>query len=268
MTKEDSCKTKYPVFLVHGTGSRDSKHRSCWGRIPEALKSQGAEIYFGNQDAWGSIENNAVIVKENIEAVLSETNCGKVNIIGISKGGLESRYMIHKLGMADKIASLTTISTPHYGSNTMDFLCRRMKYLMMFLGFFINRLYKWRGDKNPDFFATCMHFTIAGSEKFNREIPDSDKVYYQSYASAMKKPYSDMLLFIPHLFVRLFDGEGDGIVSIDSAKWGEFKGVITGKGVRGMSHSDLRDLRKRDGIGTDIRGVYVDIVSELKDRGF
>lgn len=262
-----SCKTKYPIVLLHGTGSRDHKQRGCWGRIPKALENYGAEVYFGNQDAWGTIENNAIVVKENINAVLSETNCGKVNIIAISKGGLEARYMIFKLGMGDKVASLTTISTPHYGSKTMDFLCKRLKYPMKLAAVFVNQVYRYLGDESPDFYGTCNQFTTAHIKRFNHEILDSNKIYYQSYASLMKKPYSDILLFFPHLVVKWFDGECDGIVSVDSAKWGEFKGVITGEGIRGISHSDLRDLRKRDGSGTDIRGVFVRIVRELKEKG-
>ena len=38
--------------------------------------------------------------------------CEKVNIIAHSKGGLDSRYMITHLGLADKVASLTTVATP------------------------------------------------------------------------------------------------------------------------------------------------------------
>ena len=263
-----SCKTKYPIILVHGTGSRDREHLSCWGRIPEALKSQGAEVYFSYQDAWGTIEENALVVKESINSVLNKTNYDKVNIIALSKGGLEARYMISKLDMGDKVASLTTVATPHYGSKTMDFFCRTQKHSLKLTAIFINRFYQWLGDKNPDFYHTCQQFTTTHCEQFNRETLDSDHVYYQSYASAMKKSYSDMILFVPHSVVKWFDGECDGIVSIDSAKWGEFKGIITGKGIRGISHSDLRDLRRRDGFGIDIRGIYIDIVRDLKEKGF
>ena len=247
-----SCKTKYPIVLLHGTGSRDKDHASCWGRIPKALESQGAEVYFGNQDAWGTIEENAITVKESINAVLATTGCGKVNIIALSKGGLEARYMIHKLDMAEKVASLTTVSTPHYGSKTMDFLCNNLKCLMKFAAIFANWFYIWLGDKKPDFYSACCQLTTTRCERFNLEILNSDQVYYQSYASLMTKLYSDMLLFLPHLTVKWFDGECDGIVSVNSAKWGEFKGVIKGEGVRGVSHCDLRDLRRKDGSGTDI----------------
>ena len=262
------CKTKYPIVLLHGTASRDRERRSCWGRIPKALESHGAKVYFGNQDAWGTVEENAMTVKKSINAVLDATGCGKVNIIALSKGGLEARYMISKLDMEEKVASLTTVSTPHHGSKTMDFLCKYLKYPMKFAAVFVNGFYLWLGDKKPDFYHACCQLTTNRCEQFNLEILDSSRVYYQSYVSLMAKSYSDMLIFFPYLVVKRFDGEGDGIVSVDSAKWGEFKGIITGEGVRGISHCDLRDLRRRDGSGTDIRGVYVNIVNDLKKREF
>ena len=260
------CKTKYPIFFVHGTGSRDRKKSSCWGRIPKALEEQGAKVYFGGQDALGSIEENAKAIKDSINACLPDNE--KVNIIALSKGGLEARYMIHKLGMEDRVASLTTVSTPHYGSKSMDVLCKFLKHPLKLIAFFVNIVYRLQGDVKPNFNCVCCQLTTSALLCFNEEVLDSKQVYYQSYASVMKKSYSDMLLFVPHLFVKFFEGECDGIVSVDSAKWGEFKGVITGDGIRGMSHADLRDIRKRDGVGTDIRRVYVDIVKDLKARGF
>ena len=47
-----NCKTKYPVFLIHGMGFRDGKI-VYWGRIPHMLRKWGADVYFGYQDANG-----------------------------------------------------------------------------------------------------------------------------------------------------------------------------------------------------------------------
>lgn len=263
-----SCKTKYPIMLVHGTGSRDDKRLNCWGSIPRALERAGADVFYSNQDAWGTIEANAETVKQSALSVLAKTGSGKVNMIALSKGGLEARYMIRKLGMEENVASLTTISTPHYGSKTMDFFCRTQKLLLKFAAVFINFIYRLQGDKNPDFYNTCQQFTTAFSKEFNLEILDSDKVYYQSYATAMKKSYSDILLLVPHAIVKIFDGECDGVVSVDSAKWGTFRGVITGKRIRGISHADLRDFRRIGPSTKNIINVYIGIVNDLKEKGF
>jgi len=267
-TKAEICKTKYPIILVHGTGTRDFRRRDSWGRIPEALRKAGAEVFYANQDGWGTTAKNAETVKESILAVLAKTGSEKVNIIALSKGGLEARYMIHKLDMENKVASLTTRATPHYGSKTMDFLCGRMKYFLKFAAIFINAIYKQRGDRQPDLYNVCRQFTSEYAKRFNKEIKNSGKVYYQSYAGVMKKSYYDMILFIPHVFVKIFDGECDGLVSLESAKWGEFKGVISGRVIRGVSHSDLRDLRKVGPLGKIVVRAYIDMVSELREKGY
>lgn len=120
--REESCicATRYPIIMVHGIGFRDLRYFNYWGRMPKVLSCHGASIYYGHQKAWGTIEENAALIKENIEHILKETGAKKVNIIAHSKGGLDSRYMITKLGMKDKIASLTTVSTPHHGSRLID----------------------------------------------------------------------------------------------------------------------------------------------------
>ena len=80
------CQTKYPIFLIHGAGFRDRKRLGYWGRIPGALEKHGATVIYGKQDAWGSVEKNAEIIKQNLDEYVVGTNCGKVNIIAHSKG--------------------------------------------------------------------------------------------------------------------------------------------------------------------------------------
>ncbi len=269
------CKTKYPVVLIHGTGFRDRRWLNYWGRIPGTLIKEGAVIYYGNQDAWGTVENNADTVKKNISTVLDETGCEKVNLIAHSKGGLEARYLISTLGMAEKIASLTTIATPHKGSKTVDRFYNMPKPLFLFVAFFVNLWFKILGDKEPDFFTASRQFSTYYTNEFNEKNPDSEKVYYQSYAAVMRSSLSDITMVVPHAFVKAFEGENDGLVTPESATWTNFKGVLRGPSNRGISHADEVDLRRmrftkkadKEGV-SDIVGVYIKIVSELKDKGF
>ena len=111
----NECCLKYPLLMVHGMGFRDRKHLCYWGRIPKVLESQGANVFFGHQDAVGSVEGNADIIAKSLDEVLKITGAPKVNILAHSKGGLESRYLYNH-GYSDKIASITTIDTPHHES--------------------------------------------------------------------------------------------------------------------------------------------------------
>ncbi|HEX9059458.1 MAG TPA: triacylglycerol lipase, partial [Clostridia bacterium] len=60
------CKTKYPIVLIHGFGFKDLKYINYWGRIPNELIKNGATIYYGNQEAWGTVEYNANDIKQKI----------------------------------------------------------------------------------------------------------------------------------------------------------------------------------------------------------
>jgi len=262
------CKTKYPIVLVHGLGFRDRKLFNYWGRIPKALEREGARVFYGEQEAWGTINANARIIKSRVLQVLAETGCEKVNIIAHSKGGLESRYMISKLGMENRVASLTTVSTPHHGLKSMDFVCRFLGFGLKTLSILVNQIFKLYGDKKPDFYRGCRQLSSSCCREFNRIIVNSEKVYYQSYATMMKKPYSDILFMMTHLFVKLFDGENDGLVPVYSAEWGEYKGVILSSGLRGVSHMDAVDGRRMSVGNIDMRSVYIGIVKGLKDKGF
>src|SRR5207245_6473457 len=57
-----------------------------------------------------------------------------VNLIAHSMGGLDARYMITHLGMAEHVRSLTTVSTPHRGTYLVDwFLTNYRERLPLFL---------------------------------------------------------------------------------------------------------------------------------------
>ena len=267
-------KTKYPVVLIHGAGFRDRKHLNYWGRTPAALEKHGVTVFYGNQDSWGTIEYNAGVLRDNLNQILSEIDSEKVNIIAHSKGGLEARYMISTLNMADKVASLTTMATTHHGSKTIDLLCRLPKWIYRIAAFFTNLFFRMLGDKKPDFFTASRQFSTAHMKEFNNQNPDMPEVYYQSYAAVMKNPFSDLILFWPNLFVWLVEGENDGLVTPESAAWTNFRGILRGATNRGISHADEVDVRRMNftkkscnsGI-SDIREFYIEIASDLKQIG-
>ena len=264
----DVCSTRYPIIMVHGVGFRDLKYFNYWGRIPKMLIKNGAKVYYGHQEAWGSIEDNAKEIQHKVMEVLEENHCDKVNIIAHSKGGLDSRYMISKLQMADKVASLTTISTPHRGSELIPILRKLPEKVYRGITNWIDRRFTSFGDRKPDSYVASHQLDPDYAKTFNQEVLDAKGVYYQSYATVMKDSLSDTLLTIPHFLLKLVKGENDGLVCIDSAKWGEFKGILSNKHHRGISHGDIIDLKREDYRGFDVIEKYIEIVEELKEKGF
>lgn len=267
-TQSDLCRTKYPLVMVHGVGFRDLKYFNYWGRIPKELTRYGATVYYGNQEALGTIAYNAEDIRKKILEVVRETGCEKVNIIAHSKGGLDSRYAITKLGMHKYVATLTTVSTPHHGCRFVDKAVRLPEGLYRLVAKYFDRTFQRFGDKNPDFYTATHQFSTEESKKFNEAVPDCPEVCYQSYASVMRDCLSDPLLWLPYCFIKPLEGDNDGLVSIESAKWGEFRTVFKSRGHRGISHGDMIDLKREDYQGFDVVECYVQIVSDLVKKGF
>lgn len=277
-----SCKTKYPILLVHGIGFRESKSIGYWGRIPEILESCGARVFHSTQDGWGTIETNGAYLTDQIDRILEETGANRINLIAHSKGGIDSRYLLSLPGPG-RIASITTISTPHRGSKSMDFLMHIPAFLVKFAGLFVNGISKMLGDDKPNFYESCMQMTTKRMGEFNEQHDNTTGVYCQSFGAVMSKPSSDIVMMIQNAIVKLIEGENDGLVTPNSASWEKIVGVLIGSGRRGVSHADVVDLRRRAFSGDelthevdvpypmlhidDITDIYVAIGEDLKKRG-
>ena len=68
--------------------------------------------------------------------------------------------------------------------------------------------------------------------------------------------------------VKYFDGPNDGLVSVDSMKWGESFHFVEPSGKRGITHGDVIDLNRENIKGFDVRAFYVKLVIDLKANGF
>ena len=265
---EKICETKYPILLVHGVFFRDFKHLNYWGRIPDELKKNGAIIYYGNHNSAASVADSAKELEKTVEKILKETGAEKINIIAHSKGGLDSRVLA--IIMPDKIASITTINTPHKGCEFADYLLSKIPEKQQEI---IARKYNLAasklGDVNPDFLAAVRDLTFEKCEKRNKIIKDVPGIYYQSLGSKLNKATSGKfpLNFTYHL-VKYFDGENDGLVGEKSFEWGNNYKYLTIDGKRGISHADMIDLNRENIKDFDIREFYVNLVSELKKKGY
>lgn len=266
--ESEVCRTKYPIVLVHGIFFRDWMFINYWGRIPKELVRNGAEIYYGRQQSSNSVCKSAEELKENILKIINDTGCEKVNIIAHSKGGLDSRYAISRLGLSQYVASLTTINTPHRGCKYVDFLLNKIPDKVKgFVANKYNKIFIKLGDKNPDFLGGVNDLTATKCSEFNKKVLNEEGVLYQSITSKMDGVFSAPFpLNLGYILAKIFDGENDGLVSVDSAKWGNFLGLIETKS-RGVSHGDVIDLMRIDLKGYDVCECYVDILKRLKERG-
>ena len=273
--KDAICQTKYPILLVHGVFFRDFKFHNYWGRIPKELEKNGAKIFYGEQQSAASAEDSAKELCERIKKITEETHCEKVNIIAHSKGGIDAKYAIAKFGIEKLVASITTINTPHRGCEFADYLLEKASdSLKTTVSATYNSALKKMGDTNPSFIAAVTDLTSKACEKIDREITDYDfaahGVYAQSVGSLMKKSTSGKFpLNMSYYLVRHFDGANDGLVGEKSFAFGEkYIFLENKKSKRGISHGDIIDLFHENINGFDVREFYVQLVADLKNRGF
>lgn len=266
---ESVCSTKYPILMVHGVFFRDTQFFNYWGRIPQELERNGARVYYGNHQSALSVEASAAELTERIKALVTQLNCEKVNIIAHSKGGLDCRYAISKSGAAPYVASLTTISTPHKGCLFADYLLTKISpKVKNSTAAAYNATLRRLGEKNPDFLSAVSDLTAERCIQFDRELQIPEGVFCQSVGSIMPTARDGQfpLNFSYHL-VKHFDGPNDGMVSINSFNFGEKLIMLTPPGTRGISHGDMIDLNRTNIDGFDVREFYVNLVSDLKNKG-
>ena len=277
---------KYPLIMVHGAGFRDKTWGiNYWGRIPRYLAREGVILHYGGTDAWGSVESNGELLKKTVISLLAKTGAEKVNILAHSRGGLEARYIISTLGMEKSVASLSSISAPHRGAKAMNVALKFPLWLYRFVSLFIDLFSELMGDDNPDFFRSSRQLAEVNCSVFNRDNPDKAGIYYQSYSTALRYFFSDLMYLFIWLFVRIFDGPNDGLCPVESAKWGDFRGTISGR-LFGVSHSGILDIPPSPFRGVrvfpppggnvpdeqraplKIPELYVSIIRELAEKGY
>lgn len=220
---------KHPIILAHGIARFDvllellkeklklpdtglGEHFHYFKGIKPYLELHGYKVFHPNQDFSGSVDLRSGQLKQRAEEVLSQTGAAKVHIIAHSMGGLDARHMIVDLGMADKVASLTTIGTPHRGTVLADHVLSHGGVLLMDV---LKRV------TNVDGFVDL---TITKCEEFNRRAEDFEarnEVAYQTYASAEDFRRVFAPLIPSWLFINEHAGQNDGLVPFTSQQWTE-----------------------------------------------
>lgn len=267
--ENEICKTRYPILMVHGIFFRDWQIFNYWGRIPRELQRNGAAVFYGRQQSAAAISVSAAELKDQIDRILLNTRSEKLHIIAHSKGGLDARYAISRFGLSDRVASLTTINTPHRGCRFVDRLLHMLPDgLVRAVAKKYNAVFRKLGDPNPDFYSGIHDLTAESCTRFNQTVPDAEGVFYQSVTSRMNKGSgAPFPLNVGYHLIRPLEGDNDGLVSVESAKWGHFRGILSPQKKRGISHGDMIDLTRKNVPGFDVARLYVDIVRELKEKG-
>jgi len=222
---------QYPIVLAHGIARFDALTDSFLWRInlfmwdlslafdrlhyfkgiASYLIKHDFEVYKTSVGFADAVEVRAEQLAAEIRSILAKTGHEKVHIIGHSMGGLDARQMLFQdRAMAEKVASVTTIGTPHNGTSFADFgLANGGAELIEAVRPFIN-------------LDGILTLTRAKRQAFNdeaREWEAQNPVFYQVYAGsqAREKMFAPLQLISPIIFEE--EGANDGLVSHASQLW-------------------------------------------------
>jgi triacylglycerol lipase len=224
-------KKNHPIILAHGITRPDyiidfikrklnvqgvslvSDKFHYFKGIASFLRHHGFEAYHTSVSFAADVETRAQDLTREINKILANTGHQKVHIIGHSMGGLDARHMIVNHNMAYKVASLTTIGTPHLGASVADWFMENGRWHKFFntMGKVINL----EGFKSLTT-AACRQFN-----DFARDRETSNSVVYQVYASAQKRELTFPLFQKTWQVTYDKEGDNEGLVSVRSQKWEE-----------------------------------------------
>ena len=261
-------KTKYPIVLVHGLAMKDTFFMKSFGRIDRILRIQGYQVSVSGIDAVGNVGHNAAQLRKEILRICEQTSAEKVNIIAHSKGGLDAKYMIQNLGMADRVASLTTLCTPFRGSPIASFILRFPPALVKYAAWWVDLAFRILGDSEPDSYTACREMQRVEDET-TETLNCSDRVFCQSFSSQVRKGEKgqDFVMGIPLMFSRWLEKNHitDGLVPQDSAIFGVYRGDCVDGSV---SHTEIVDFMVADKKRDKIFAFYSALCEELAQAGY
>lgn len=286
----------YPIVLVHGMAGFDELKTgnigvTYWNGVQAALAADGETAVFVTETSpYNGSEVRAKELAPQIDAILKKTGRGKVNIIAHSQGGLDARLYASPqgLGFGDKVASITTIATPHHGTRVADVALGFENLVPAFiadgvtsslLGFLQRTVYD--RDTDSSLRTQLYDLSVRGAAKFNAKYIDAPGVVYESYAgrSNLKAglnvcddgkfaneplnldPVTPVLsasatFLEAHIPVEI----NDGLIPVESAKWGTFLGCIPADHFKEVGHKLLP-------VGFDHLAFYRKLVTRLRSTG-
>ncbi len=159
------------------------------------------------------------------------------------QGGLDCRYLISELHPTRfKIISLTTISTPHRGSPLADYVIDNLigresiSYALLTTGERLPSLLALMNNLRLPDSGDGSAFSALGThsmKEFNAEIVDDEAVTYFSWGASYEPGPLDPFRWSNSVILAK-EGPNDGLVSVHSARWGEYRGTLLG-----VNHVDL-----------------------------
>jgi triacylglycerol lipase len=251
-------KLRSPIFLVHGLLGYDRVKVGGWTvanyfrGIPELLERSGNRVLMTRVSPTAGVAVRAAQLKAYLDREMPEE---PVHILAHSMGGLDARYMVSRLGMADRVLTLTTIATPHRGTSFADWGVQRFERLVRPL---LNLLHMpSQGFED---------LTTAKCRDFNDQVPDAPGIRYFAVAGRHEPDLLRLEWQLSHQIIAAAEGPNDGLVSVASASYGEDTDVWDGDHLSLINWPNYR-ARLR-GRWRDQTPNYRRLICRLADEGY
>lgn len=240
---------RYPIVLAHGFLGFDAlalpgvRHEYFRG-VRTHLEGLGCRVYVPRVSPIAGVRRRAEQLAEQLATIDAE----RVNVIAHSMGGLDARYAISRLGLHERVASLTTLGAPHHGTALAD-ASALFGDLM--------RFGSWLARVAPQL-EGLRDLTTEQMAQFNRTVPDASGVQYMSCVGWVPAGTPDLhsLLALGHAFMNRTVGDNDGIVPAYSQRWGEVLWEV-----RADHWAQIGWSR-----GPDVRSLYEQLARALAER--
>lgn len=212
-----------PIVFAHGLGIIALPYEKILPFGGE-FEKKGFPFLVAQTLVAGTIEERARVLAREVNRLVPE---GPFHLLGHSMGGLDARLAVAKFGLGERCLSVTTLATPHRGSPVADLVIKELGSKSPRVVDILNRLFLNSVDAAHDLTTPYLEGT------FNREVINDPRVKYYSFGFYVPTPVVWNLtipfMWITHAYISQ-EGfpENDGMVSVESAKWGEYLGSFVG----------------------------------------
>jgi triacylglycerol lipase len=245
--------TRHPLVLMHGMGGTDSylDLLDYFSGVEKELEDAGYLVFAPAVDSFAPIDHRAGQWAEHLDGLMATGQARRFNVIAHSQGGLDTRYLIHQPGWADRIVSLTTVSTPHHGTPTADLISGALDISPLegvVLDEIADALADWLGLGAEETTDALADLTSERMAQFNEDYPDHPDVAYFSWAGhscgifepdCIAEQNGEIILVALGPTYTLMWALGlpnDGQVPVESAIWADFLGEIPADHANEVGH--------------------------------
>lgn len=285
---------RHPIVLAHGFFGFDRVGPlEYFVGVAEALRETGRATYVtAVEPIASSTETRAPELGRQIACIVQRSGAEKVNVIGHSQGGIEARVVAADPDLRDLVASVTTIATPHRGTLLADV---SLGLIPGFTDGLANAAADLWGfvvgapNQEADVRASMESMSSPQMVAFNARYPNTPGIAYFSWAgrsvrsilrtdraeqqcgdAVIANPDAidviDPLLLAPFDLLSAQRGPNDGLVDVDSTKWGTFMGCVAADHLDQVGLFSIADENPISGF--DHRVFFIVVSDSLRARGF